>query len=200
MKVKHLIGFLAALVVIVAVLFDASHGNVGIFYSTEGSLGVIVVGLLTWFSCGTSGFKALVTTVTAPAATDEQRQQAALVLETSGRLAHSWAAFLSFIGVIVMFQNLGSDISVIGGAIAISLLSFLYATLYSEFIAAPLHTRISPTSRWSMTPLMASGLVALVVAATCGFGAFACCPSSSNANPTLAPVPSSTPAQTEKPM
>lgn len=195
MKLRHAIAFSAVIAALVAILFEASHGHPGLFYNTEGSLGVFVIAMLTWFSCGTSKLKSLVTTITTTAPTDEQREQAAFVLENSGRLAHSVAAVLSFVALITMFRHLGMDVGAVGGSYAVSLMSIFYATVYSELIAAPVHSRIAPkSSRWSLTPLMASGLIAMLVSAAAGFGTYAC-PSNYSAPPTSAPVPSSTAAE-----
>lgn len=170
MKSVQVVCLLFALGIVGAILFHASHGRLGVFLSTEGFLGLVVAWLLTVASCGTPGVRSLIAVLCAKSATDEQRQQAALVLETSGRLAHGMAACLGMVSLIIMFEHLGSDVSAIGGALAITILMFLYATLYSELIAAPLHTSIAPNIRWSLTPLIASGLIVLAVLASFGFG------------------------------
>ncbi len=170
-----------AFVSVMGLLYDSSHGNLDIFWISSFVPWLGITLAATGASLQRGMLKSLKTALTSDAATSEDRERAALALETAGRLTHPAAAFVSLVAVVCVFQNLGSDIAAIGGSYARSILTMIYATVLSEFILAPLHTNVAPGTRWPQTMLLISGIFVLAVLASSGFGAFSC-PSCSPSN------------------
>lgn len=203
------IGFVGIVVITIGVMFHGSHGNIGIFYSTEGVfvvlLGSVLVTMMsvpwsTFMSLGALTKKCFFTADTNLEDVVKElsdlavvaRQDGLLALESEipkvkdpflveglkmlvdgkkadeieaslrisligmaarhkrgkkafgamGNYGPSLGLTVTIIGQVVMFQNLGSDIGAIGGAMAIALLGTLYGCLLANCFCLPLAEKL----------------------------------------------------------
>ena len=203
------IGFFGIVIIVLGVMFHGSHGDIAIFYSTEGVfvvlLGSVLVTMMsvpwsTFMSLGALTKKCFLTGDTNLEDVVKELSDLAVVARQDGLLAleseipkvkdpflveglkmlvdgkkgdeietylriqlHGMAArhkrgkkvfgvmgnygpslglTVTIIGQVVMFQNLGSDIGAIGGAMAIALLGTLYGCLLSNCFCLPLAEKL----------------------------------------------------------
>ncbi|MFO1042042.1 MAG: MotA/TolQ/ExbB proton channel family protein [Planctomycetaceae bacterium] len=64
------------------------------------------------------------------------------VFAVMGNYAPAFGLTATIIGQVVMFQNMGSDISAIGGGLSVALLGTLYGSLFANLLCLPLADKL----------------------------------------------------------
>ena len=71
------------------------------------------------------------------AAIAERHAAGKKMFATMGNYGPAYGLMATIIGQVVMFQNMGSDISAIGGGLSVALLGTLYGSLFANVICSP---------------------------------------------------------------
>lgn len=71
------------------------------------------------------------------AAIAERHSAGKKMFATMGNYGPAYGLMATIIGQVVMFQNMGSDISAIGGGLSVALLGTLYGSLFANVICSP---------------------------------------------------------------
>lgn len=139
LSLRRVFGFLAAFLAMLGAMTSISFGNLAQFLSWDAlTFYFFVVGGLLMVIADGKTWRAASLCFVKPNLNDETRLLAAEFFLLASRITLGVTPILFAIGLITMFQSMGSDISALGGGMGMSMLSVLYGFALSEMIFYPL--------------------------------------------------------------